>query len=174
MRPQPLLILTVSGLWELSDSEIKQQFFPRLLCSSCSRIQERQSISYKARCLIRLLTVLSPAYTLPGGEPSISDTMASRAILIFWNEPMMWILLKDNWEVGFRWAGKDARVGKDNTSSTGIFNREFGFSILTCYTACGAGQQAELWNGVHAYLPIARDRWSPCRVFTSLISKESR
>jgi hypothetical protein len=45
--------------------------------------------SYRARCFIRLLTVLSPAYTLPGGEPKIKETTASRAILIFWKEPMM-------------------------------------------------------------------------------------
>ena len=49
--------------------------------------------NYKARCRIRLLTVLNPAYTLPGGEPRIRDTIASRAILIFWNEPMMCIFL---------------------------------------------------------------------------------
>jgi len=45
--------------------------------------------SYKARCFIRLQTVLSPAYTFPGGDPRIRDTMASLAILMFWKEPMI-------------------------------------------------------------------------------------
>lgn len=48
---------------------------------------------HNARCRIRLLTVRKPAYTLPGGEPRMRETMASRAILIFWKEPKMWILL---------------------------------------------------------------------------------
>ena len=51
-------------------------------------------IRYKARCFIRPLTVLNPAYTLPGGDPSISDTIASRATLIFWKEPIICIFLK--------------------------------------------------------------------------------
>lgn len=38
---------------------------------------------YKALCRMRLLTVLKPAYTFPGGEPRISETIASRAIFIF-------------------------------------------------------------------------------------------
>ena len=48
---------------------------------------------YKARCFIRLATVRREAYTFPGGEPNISDTTASRAILMFWKEPKMCIFL---------------------------------------------------------------------------------
>lgn len=54
-----------------------------------------REMHYIARCFIRELTVLKPAYTLPGGEPKISDTIASRAILMFWKEPIIWILLEE-------------------------------------------------------------------------------
>lgn len=65
-----------------------------------------QSTDYSARWRMRLATVLSPAYTFPGGEPSMRETMASRAILIFWNDPRMCIFLQDInhsvSQVGFR------------------------------------------------------------------------
>ena len=50
-------------------------------------------VVYIARCFILALTVRRPAYTLPGGEPRMRETMASRATLMFWKEPMIWILL---------------------------------------------------------------------------------
>lgn len=63
---------------------------------------------YRARCLIRLLTVRNPAYTLPGGDPKISETIASRAILIFWKEPMIWILLNNQLVKERTWVERDA------------------------------------------------------------------
>lgn len=57
------------------------------------RTRKRRSI-YTARCFMRELTVLNPAYTLPGGEPRMRETIASRAILMFWKDPMIWILLE--------------------------------------------------------------------------------
>ena len=59
-------------------------------------IHHKVAPAYRARCFIRLLTVLNPAYTLPGGDPRMRDTIASRAILMFWNEPMMCIFLERN------------------------------------------------------------------------------
>jgi len=50
-------------------------------------------IAYKALCFMRLATVRKPAYTFPGGEPRINETIASRAILIFWKEPRICIFL---------------------------------------------------------------------------------
>lgn len=58
-----------------------------------STVHRSDCVHYKARCFIRLLTVLNPAYTLPGGDPSIRDTIASRATLIFWKEPIICIFL---------------------------------------------------------------------------------
>jgi hypothetical protein len=69
---------------------------------------------------------------------------------------------------------RDVRVGKDDTSPTGVFDCELCFAILTCYTTCGKGCQKAESGSIIADSPIARERWSPCRVFTSLISKESR
>ena len=48
-----------------------------------------------ARWRIRLATVRRPAYTFPGGEPRMRETIASRAILMFWKEPRMWIFLSN-------------------------------------------------------------------------------
>jgi hypothetical protein len=48
---------------------------------------------YIAFCFILAPIVLRLAYTFPGGDPRIKETIASRAILIFWKEPSMWILL---------------------------------------------------------------------------------
>jgi hypothetical protein len=50
--------------------------------------------TYKALCFMRVATVRKPAYTFPGGEPRIKETIASRAILIFWKEPRIWIFLR--------------------------------------------------------------------------------
>jgi hypothetical protein len=36
-------------------------------------------------------TVRSLLYTLPAGDPRMSEHSASRASLMFWNEPRMWI-----------------------------------------------------------------------------------
>jgi len=44
---------------------------------------------------MRLATVRKPAYTFPGGEPRINETIASRAILIFWKEPRICIFLRE-------------------------------------------------------------------------------
>lgn len=49
--------------------------------------------AHNALWRIRALTVRRPAYTFPGGEPRMRETIASRAILMFWNEPRIWILL---------------------------------------------------------------------------------
>lgn len=57
--------------------------------------------NHRARCFILALTVLRPAYTLPGGEPRMRETIASRAIFMFWNEPMIWIFLYDVVDVRF-------------------------------------------------------------------------
>ena len=65
---------------------------------STGGINASNKVNYKARCFIRLLTVLNPAYTLPGGDPSIRDTIASRATLIFWNEPIICIFLRRSHE----------------------------------------------------------------------------
>lgn len=50
--------------------------------------------AYRALCFMRVATVRKPAYTFPGGEPRIKETIASRAILIFWNEPRICIFLR--------------------------------------------------------------------------------
>lgn len=130
---------------------------------------------------MRLLTVRSPAYTLPGGDPRMSDTMASRAILMFWKEPIMWIFLR-RVELGGMWGYNEIvvehlRICKHDARSAGVFDREFGFAILACYATCLSqrGQRGAEERGVGwINAPIARDRWSPCKVFTSLISNVSR
>jgi hypothetical protein len=88
--------------------------------------------NYIARCRIRLLTVRRPAYTLPGGEPRMSDTIASRAILMFWNEPRMWILLGAARQQGVAKDGETegARVGEDDARAARVLDRELGLAVL--------------------------------------------
>ena len=50
---------------------------------------------------MRLATVRKPAYTFPGGEPRINETMASREILMLWKEPRMWIFLAKEFDQVF-------------------------------------------------------------------------
>jgi len=112
-------------------------FASQLFCSKVPRNDLHSTgctyiIFYRARCLIRLLTVLSPAYTLPGGDPRIRETIASRATLIFWNEPMIWIFLEGIDKIGRVEVLEYIRVRKHNTCSTGIFNRKLGLPILAC------------------------------------------
>lgn len=67
----------------------------------------------------------------------MSETMASRAILMFWNEPKIWILLVQcQYPPNELSVTENVRVGEYYTSTTGIFNREFGFAILTSYATC--------------------------------------
>lgn len=49
--------------------------------------------NHNALCLSLAPIVRRFAYTFPGGLPRIRATTASRAILIFWKDPRMWILL---------------------------------------------------------------------------------
>jgi hypothetical protein len=67
------------------------------------------------------------------GEPRINETIASRAILIFWKEPRMWIFL---WEVSCHVYVMDKkyvslRIGENDAGATGIFYGELGLAILT-------------------------------------------
>lgn len=92
-------------------------------------------LDYKALCLIRLLTVRRPAYTFPGGDPKIRDTIASRAILIFWKDPSMCIFLGEEEclvNEPMRMSISNSRVSKNNTGSTRIFDCELRFAILSC------------------------------------------
>lgn len=53
----------------------------------------RNETPHIARCFNRAPMVRKLAYTFPGGDPRMRETIASRAILIFWKDPRIWILL---------------------------------------------------------------------------------
>src|SRR6266702_536714 len=86
---------------------------------------------------MRLATVRRPAYTFPGGEPRINETMASRAILMFWKEPRMWIFLRRKISGLYAMSQKDihGRIGQNDASAAGVFYGELGLAILTSDSA---------------------------------------
>jgi hypothetical protein len=62
----------------------------------------------------------------------MSDTIASRAILMFWNEPRMWILLGAARQQGVAKDGETegARVGEDDARAARVLDRELGLAVL--------------------------------------------
>jgi hypothetical protein len=83
--------------------------------------------------------VRRPEYTFPGGEPKIKDTIASRATFIFWKEPMIWIFLQECQDMSDVRQGHCLRIGEDYARSTGVFDREFSLTVLTCDASCIRG-----------------------------------
>ena len=63
----------------------------------------------------------------------MSETMASLAILMFWNEPSMWIFL---YEGSLRernsipWVRADSRVRQDNTRPARVLDGELRLAVL--------------------------------------------
>jgi hypothetical protein len=130
---------------------------------------------------MRLATVRKPAYTFPGGEPRIKETIASRAILIFWKEPRMCIFLCEiSWRVlavGNRNTSPYARICENDASAAGVFYGKFGLAVLTSDATLkikGVSATCRPSYSRGGYVPMALERWSPWRVFTSFISNESR
>jgi len=64
------------------------------------------------------------------------ETIASRAILIFWKDPIMWIFLEEDDDQCMMKRQKDigSRVCEDNTCPARILNGELCFAVLACDT----------------------------------------
>ena len=62
----------------------------------------------------------------------MSETIASRAILMFWKVPRMWILLHF-YQLVFTWRiwREDSRVSKNDAGTRCVLDSEFSFAILT-------------------------------------------
>jgi hypothetical protein len=65
----------------------------------------------------------------------MSETIASRAILMFWKEPMMWILLRKG-QTKNEYARECIRVCEDNARAAGILDGELCLAVLTGYATC--------------------------------------
>lgn len=69
----------------------------------------------------------------------MSETIASRAILIFCTEPRMWMFLEytsDRCEWMSDEANEHSRVGKDDTCPASVLDRELDFPTFSRYTSC--------------------------------------
>jgi len=71
--------ILISSITERVDKHTQNTTESSTEVQACHSVRMHQ----RARCFMRLLTVRSPAYTLPGGDPRISDTIASLATLMF-------------------------------------------------------------------------------------------
>ena len=70
---------------------------------------------------------------LPGGDPRMRETIASRAILMFCTDPKIWMFLYYQLLPDLR--SSSSRFCEDNTRSAGVLNGEFDLSALTGDTA---------------------------------------
>ena len=68
------------------------------------------------------------------------DTMASRAILMFWKEPRMWIFLDESLFQGFLSVERedDLRIGENDTRPARVLDGEFRLAVLTSNTTYNA------------------------------------
>ena len=70
---------------------------------------------------------------LPGGDPRMRETIASRAILMFCTDPKMWMFLYYQLLRDLR--SSSSRFCEDDTRSASVFDGEFDLSALTRDTA---------------------------------------